>query len=307
MKIAITVIDLRTHSPLPPIPTTQPSRRHGSPLHMLYSPKVSGEAGAAPPSRDIAMSPKALPEPVLRGEQGDASAHDSVAPLSIDESSQTRVPIHDKSHHQSVKLATARARNSAALDQTYHQSSPDDGISTSSDSSCSTGDSDGPPLPATRGRRMRTRPHKRPRVSQVPPELASSPHSQPLLSADHTTRALHAFLTREREGSEDVLTIKVPLVTVLKYLALSRAQSNNPAVQVISNFNRDTRSAKETQSGTRHSRDEDDLLIELKRNSSPKPSWAQITKQFAETLPERRKGSLQVHYSTCLKIKQDTP
>lgn len=123
---------------------------------------------------------------------------------------------------------------------------------------------------------MRTRPHKRPRVFQIPIEPASSPHSRPPPGADPPTQALHAFLMRKREGSEDVLTIKLPLVTVFEFLALPRAQSNTSAVQVTPNFNRESRSSKEPQSGSRYRQEEDDLLIELKEHSYPELSWCRL-------------------------------
>ena len=105
---------------------------------------------------------------------------------------------------------------------------------------------------------------------------------------------VQCFFRRKTFGSQDVITIELPAFEM---------QAPSERETTLSPFN-DTISTtpvlvtgRGSRRRARFTREEDDLLVELKEQSARKISWREIERHF----PNRTISSLQVHYSTQLK------
>ena len=195
-------------------------------------------------------------------------------------------------------------------------------------------DGDGPPVIR---RRRRTRPHTRGSKSPSPPLTPrSSGHSVEVGSTaalhrrkrlgrrkgmrrdsrtpetDDTSTSLNTsrssrgsgerwlvqcFVERKMIGSQEVMTIEVPAFDLRarcgRDSTLSPSDDTSQTTPLLGVARGGRRRA-------RFSRAEEDLLVELKEQRAPKLSWREIQRYF----PQRTMGSLQVHYSTQLKVRR---
>ena len=108
---------------------------------------------------------------------------------------------------------------------------------------------------------------------------------------------VQCYVERTMIGSQEVITIQVPAFDLCaksgRDSALSPSGDTSQKTPILGIVRGGRRRA-------RFSRAEEDLLIELKERREPKLSWREIKRHF----PQRTTGSLQVHYSTQLKVRR---
>ena len=108
---------------------------------------------------------------------------------------------------------------------------------------------------------------------------------------------LRCFLQRKMIGSQETITIELPAFDL-------RDPSKQGALRACPDTAVGTIPLLATARGNRRrarfTREEDDLLVELKEQSARKLSWREIQRHF----PNRTIGSLQVRYSTQLKCRR---
>ena len=108
---------------------------------------------------------------------------------------------------------------------------------------------------------------------------------------------VQCFVERTTIGSQEVITIQMPA------LDLCAKSGRVSALSAWSKTSQQTPTLGIARGGRRRARfspAEEDLLVELKERREPKPSWREIQRHF----PQRTMGSLQVHYSTQLKVRR---
>jgi hypothetical protein len=105
------------------------------------------------------------------------------------------------------------------------------------------------------------------------------------------------FVERKMIGSQEMIMIEVPAFDLRarsgRLSTLSPLDDTSQTTPLLG-------SARGNRRRARFSHAEEDLLIELKERREPKLSWREIQRHF----PNRTIGSLQVHYSTQLKVRR---
>ena len=110
-------------------------------------------------------------------------------------------------------------------------------------------------------------------------------------------RPIQCLVQRKMNGSQEVITIQLPVFDLCTgagpvfTLSPSGETSRTPPSRGV------VRKSGTSRRRTRFTREEEDLLVELKEKKDPRLSWREIQRHF----PHRSVGSLQVHYSTHLK------
>lgn len=104
---------------------------------------------------------------------------------------------------------------------------------------------------------------------------------------------VQCFVQRKMVGSQEMITIELPALSL-------RGTSDEEDASSLSGDMRRTEpifvAGRASRRRARFSKEEEDLLVELKARRDPKLSWREIQRHF----PRRTIGSLQVHYSTQL-------
>ena len=148
-----------------------------------------------------------------------------------------------------------------------------------------------------RRKRLRRRKGMR-RDSRAPETDVTSASSAALGSGTEGERwPVQCYVERTMIGSQEVITIQVPAFGLCarsgRDSALSPSGDTSQKTPILG-------IARGVRRRARFSRAEEDLLVELKERREPKPSWREIQRHF----PQRTMGSLQVHYSTQLKVRR---
>ena len=105
---------------------------------------------------------------------------------------------------------------------------------------------------------------------------------------------VQCFVQRKMVRSQEMITIELPA------FSLRRMSGHEAALSLSDDMRRMTSvsvAGRTRRRRARFSKEEEDLLVELKERKDPKLSWREIRRHF----PNRTIGSLQVHYSTQLK------
>ena len=147
-------------------------------------------------------------------------------------------------------------------------------------------------------RRKRVRRRKGMRRDFLAPETddISTNLSMSMSNNEGEWRPIQCFVQQKTTGSQEVITIQMPAFDLYTRsgLAATLSPSDDTSLTIPISSN-----AYGGRPRVRFSRAEEDLLVELKEQRGPKLSWREIQRRF----PNRTTGSLQVHYSTHLKVR----
>ena len=303
----------------PSPPRTLETDPSNPPLYTAGLSPVSPNMDIAPSDNSLHEEGNCVQQPQLIDDRERHSAGPIVIESSPMEQDNTSTAAYDMS-----------ANTGPSDGSTYDRAHLSHSAGTTDAANVEASDSDGPPLarrrrrtlPRTRGsqslsppltprssthstemesttalrRRKRVRRRKGMRLDLLAPETDNTSTNLPtsMSNREGEWRPIQCFVQQKTMGSQEVITIHMPAFDL--YTRSGQAATLSP-LDVTSLTVPISGDAYGGRRGARFSREEEDLLVELKAQREPKLSWREIQRHF----PHRTTGSLQVHYSTHLK------